>query len=301
MAAYPFIAELPFITPAIEEMKVMRFELFEGCGFPAIIPNIKTIQQLIYFPDNDLGDPYHLNRFRVRPQVSHLESEKLLCFASNLLVDKLDNKRLNPSTLDLALSEWCSKHGIDYELVNYFQNVINYCRLILPVSSPNPDTDSKIQKALKNVLFLDKKVNMLEELKHRSGVPNKIDEAIERDYYLSCRFPEYDFAINQIYQMEQHSAYTQMRKAHFDDAERINADVRTNEEARYNGSDTGVLRQCMFCYRFHTQDTKGRNTLSKYCPDHEKTFDNWGTYLRLKKEFDQSKVYRDGFYRYQKP
>ena len=236
IAAYPSIAELPFITPAIEKMRVMRFELFEGYGFPVIIPNIKTIQQLIYFPDNDSDDPYHLNKYRVRPQVSHPESEELLCFVSNLLVDKLDNKRITPSPFDLALKEWCLKHSVNYELVNYFQNVINYCRLILLASSTNPDTDSNIQKALNDVLFLDKNVNPLDELRKRSDFPNKVDEAIERDYYLSCRFPEYDMAINQIYQMEQHSAYTEMRKAHFDEAKRINADVRTNEKARYASS-----------------------------------------------------------------
>jgi len=302
IAAYPsIIAEFPFITSDIEEMKVMRFELFDGYRFPAIVPNIKIIQQLIYFPDNDLGDPYHLNKYRVRPQVSHPESEKLLVFVSNLLVDKLDNKRLNPSPFDLALSKWCHKHGIDYELVNYFQNVITYCRLILPVSSPNPDTDSKIHKALKDVFFLDKKVNMLDELRQRSGIPSNVDEAIERDYYLSCRFPEYDRAIYQICQMEQQPAYTEMRKAHLDDANRINADVRTNEKARRTGSETGVLSQCMFCYRFHTQDTRSRNRLSKCCSDCKGSFDTWTTFLRLKGEFKQSEVYRDGFYRYPKP
>ena len=153
---------------------------------------------------------------------------------------------------------------------------------------------------MRGLLLLDKRLYRIDdEQKKIVSLQNEVEEAIKQDYYLSCRFPEYGRALKHIRGMMLSPAYSEMWDAHLDDAKRINSDNRTAKKRQSSVSEPGFLTQCIFCYRFHLQNTRGRNTLSKYCSDHEKTFDNWGTYLLLKNtEFKQSDVYRDGFYRY---
>ena len=221
----------------------------------------------------------------------------------------LDRKRINPNSFDLALRDWCGKHDVSYELVNYFKNVIEYCHLILPGTYSNPDKGSENVKALTEIDTLAENVDYSNALGEKSQLTDRLHEAFKRDYYLSRRFPEYGLAVTFIYRMEQHPTYVkELRTAQLDEASRINTENRTDDKKRSSGEfDCGILTQCMFCYRFHNQDPSKRspkgkkNTLSKYCPDCKKSFDNWGTYLRLKREFRELDVYRDGFYRYPKP
>jgi hypothetical protein len=299
MAAYPeLINKFPIFTPKIGSIKVMRFELFKY-KIPGLIPNLTMIERLICLPATESDDPYHLENYRIRPQTYDVESENLLVCRNNRVTAWLDNKRINPTNFDTSLSVWCEKYNISYELVSYFQNVIKYCRLILPGTYSNPDKGSKNIKAFKKIDPFLEDADCLSEIEKSSQLTKELREAYKRDYYLSRRFPEYGLAVNFIYRMEQHPTYiTELRAVHFDEAERINTENRTNEKKRYSGDlDCLILTQCMFCYKFHLQDPSRRNSLSRYCPDHHKTFDNWGTYLIQKGEFKQSEVYRDGFYR----
>jgi hypothetical protein len=284
------------ITPYIEDMevKVMRFKLFDGNESHQVVPTIDMINRLIYFPDNDPDDPYCLNKFRIRPQVYDPISENLLRLLSNRIIDELEDSRLNPTPYDTALSQWCDLHGVNYEYVSYFQSIITYCRTILPVSSSNEGANSKLIKKMRELLSLTgKRITVDAALRKTSSIQKEVEEAIEQDYYLACRFLDYGIAVKYIKGMMLSPDWSEMWDARLVDAERINTDNRTAKKPR----TVGFLTQCMFCYRFHPQDTKGKNKLSKHCPDCKKSFDNWGTYLRLNTEFKESHVYRDGFYR----
>jgi hypothetical protein len=296
------IHKFPVFTPNIRMMKVMRFELF-AYNIPGIIPNLKMVERLIYMPEVESDDPYHLERYRVRPQMSDSESEDFLVSRNNRLTAWLDRKRINPTSFDLALSDWCRKHDVSYKQVSYFKNVIEYCRLILPGTYSNPDKGSENIKALKKLDNLAENVDYSNALGENSQLTDRLHETFKRDYYLSRRFPEYEMAVTFIYRMEQHPTYIkELRTAHLDEASRINTENRTDDNKRASGEfDCKILTQCMFCYRFHKQDPVKQARLSKYCPDHEKDFNTWRKYLTGKGVFKQSHVYRDGFYRYQKP
>ena len=297
IAVQPDLAD-EFITPYIKDMevKVMKFNLFDGCESARTVPSMNMINRLIYLPDDEPGETYCLNKFRIRPQVYDPKSENYLRLLSNRIVDRLEDNRRNPDPFDTALSQWCNEHNVNYEYVSYFQSVITYCKEILPVSSTNEDTNSKRIKAMRELLSLvEKGITTDAALKKTVSHQNDVEKSIEQDYYLSCRFYEYAIAKKNIKGMMLNPAWFEMWDARLVDANRINTDNRTAKKTR----SVGILTQCMFCYRFHYQNTKGRNNLSKYCPDHKRDFDNWGTYLLKNTKFKESDVYRDGFYRFE--
>jgi hypothetical protein len=297
IAVQPDIAD-ELVTPYIKDMevKVMKFNLPGWDESSRTVPSMNMISRLIYLSDDEPDDPYCLNKFRIRPQVYDSRSENYLQLSNNRIIHELEDGRLNPTAFDTALSQWCSKYGVNYEYVSYFQSVITYCRTILPISSTNEGTNSQRIKAMKELLSLaGKGITTDKAIKKAIDLQKGVEESNKQDYYLARRFYEYGLAAKQIKGMMLNPAYFEMWDSRLVDANRITTDNRTAKKTR----SVGILTQCMFCYRFHYQDTKGRNKLSKYCPDHKNDFNNWGTYLSKNTKFKESDVYRDGFYRFE--
>jgi hypothetical protein len=224
-----------------------------------------------------------------------------------LLINLINHSRDFRSKLKIAYTIAVHPDWADDSITPYIKDMevkvmrfnlcdITYCRTILPVSSSNEGTNSKRIKKMRELLsFVGKGLTTDAALRKTSSLQKEVEEAIEQDYYLACRFRNYGIALKYIKELMSSPAWLEMWDARLIDAKRINTDNRTAKKR----PSVGILTQCMFCYRFHHQDTKGRNSLSKYCPDHENDFNNWRDELKKETNFKQSKVYRDGFYRYE--
>lgn len=272
----------------------MKFNLSGWDESSRTVPSMNMISRLIYLPDDEPDDPYCLNKFRIRPQVYDSRSENYLRLLNNRIVEELEDNRLNPNAFDTALSQWCSKYGVNYEYVSYFQSVITYCRSILPISSTNEGANSQRIKAIRELLsFVGEGITTDAAIRKIVSHQDDVEKSNKQNYYLARRFYEYGLAVKQIKGMMLNPAYFEMWDARLVEANRLNTDNRIAKKTL----SVGILTQCMFCYRFHYQDTKSRNKLSKYCPDHKNDFNNWGRYLSKNTKFKESHVYRDGFYR----
>jgi hypothetical protein len=262
------------------------------------IPSMETLLKLLMMPSKNDPDPYCIEKYRIRPQLFDTESEKLFVKRNDALISWLEARISSPTAYDVALCNWCKRHNIDYQLVNYFHNVVKYCRLICPGMPSNPDKCSKILKAMKEVdssYITGDKFNFLSyksELRQRSKCLTDIDKLDKSHVCLSSRFSEYKLAFSLLCKMESSRAYIELRPAVYEEYQRVSAENRKSDKKRYGGeSDGRILTQCIFCYRFHLQETSGRNRLSKHCPDCEGRYEKWRTYIRLKHGLKQSDVY----------
>jgi hypothetical protein len=294
-------------------MSYLTYHIFAN-RMKATVPSREMLKEFLITPFENCHDIYHLERHRVDSYLFDKESESLFVSRNKVVVDWLEQRRANPTPFDTALCDWCRRHNIDYELVNYFHNVIKYCRSICPGMPSNPDKGSKILKALEDVdnssseyqKYLNENgfdfSHYQSDVREKSECSTYFDKKQKSHIYLSSRFPEYALAFNTILAMETSEAYGELRPAFYADFQRINAENRTTDKQRYGGVyDSRVMTQCLFCYRFHLQETKKtketdkRTRLSKHCPDCEGRYNNWRTYIRKKHNILQSDVYIYGF------
>jgi hypothetical protein len=245
------------------------------------LPSLKMLLELIALPEHNPNDLTHLSNYQLRPQEYNAESENYLMERNNIIVSWLAEKHGVSSDFAVAEKEWCQRYKVNYGLVVYYRNVIDYCRLLLPGVNMKQDGISKISNALKTSKHSD-----WIDLANSSGQPEYVQRLYNRELMLIYRFNEYKLASDCLSWIQrQHNYLDEMSAAIDTENKRVGTVNRNNQNKRYSGVfDSSILTQCIMCYRFHKQTPTSKNSLAKHCPGCKTRFGNWTGYLRRNTE-----------------
>jgi hypothetical protein len=259
--------------------------------FTSLVPSQQMLRELIVFPEITATEkPTYVERYQIRPQICDLESERLLVERNHEVVHWLNKRLKSPTPLDVATREWCERHDFNYGVINYFENIIRYCQLILPGMPPSKAVRTKLHKVYETAQDPSKLI--LNDLKNGIGNAGYATWLDNRELVLLSRFEEYRNAIVLLTHVKKNPLYISEMKTAIDaNNKQVRSDSRTDEKDRLSGEfDTRILTQCLICYRFHLQESKGRNRLKKYCPDHKVIYENWISYLTKHTDYKEAGV-----------
>lgn len=186
-------------------------------------------------------------------QEAELESQKVLQYASNTIVNHLRHKFNYLSESDQQAKEICDKHGHSFEIYRFTQMVQRYCKFVLPYPYKN-----RFNREYNLHIDLNKAINL-----YGNKEKEIVRKGIAHSQRLMERFSLYRYAtavqdrIFGLMNLDEKKVFDSHLFDRNDDLYTSNRKIARNQQKAKRQEPNGILlsprvelHQCVFCYRF---------------------------------------------------
>jgi hypothetical protein len=236
------------------------------------------------------------NAYRIPPssdlvsQEAELESQKVLQYASNTIINHLRHKFNYLSESDQQAKEICDKHGYFFEIYRFTQMVQRYCEFILPYPCK-----TRFNREYNLHVDLNKAINLYGDKEKEI-----VRQGIAHSQKLMERFSLYRYAtavqdrIFGLMNLDEKKVFDSHLFDKTDDLYTSNRKIARDQQKAKRQELNGILlsprvelHQCVFCYRFRFAELPPQgNPFPQHCDRDEckLAYGRWSRHVRRERK-----------------